>query len=231
MSIQRKGEQGLADARDDRSMETTGFFLQTNVIPDAILEIRYYSTFNFVGTRIDAYEAPVAYLTREAAYALRNAADALEARGYRIKIYDAYRPQSAVDHFKRWSEDQTATEMKPYFYPDVDKSTLFARGYISERLGHSRGAAVDLTLVDMVSGREVDMGGGFDLFGERSYAEYTLGLTAEQIENRRILREAMTENGFCFAPGEWWHFFLEQEPYPNTYFDFPVTMPSRRNKA
>lgn len=231
MSTQRKGEHGLADERNDRSMETAGFVLLTDVIPDAILEIRYYSTFNFIGTRIDAYEAPVAYLTREAAYALRNAADALEAQGYRIKIYDAYRPQSAVDHFKRWSEDLTATEMKPYFYPDVDKSTLFSKGYISERSGHSRGAAVDLTLVDMVSGREVDMGGGFDLFGERSHAEYTLGLTEEQIENRRILREAMTENGFRFAPGEWWHFSLAQEPYPNTYFDFPVTLPSPRHQA
>ena len=225
MSIQRKGEQGLADERDDRSMETAGFVLVTDVIPDAILEIRYYSTFNFVGTRIDAYEAPVAYLTREAAYALRNAADALEARGYRIKIYDAYRPQSAVDHFKRWSEDQTATEMKPYFYPDVDKSTLFARGYISECSGHSRGAAVDLTLVDMKTGEELDMGSTFDYFGEISHSAHTEGLTEEQIQNRAILRNAMVENGFRTIMTEWWHFMLKEEPYPNTYFDFPVTAP------
>ena len=207
------------------STDSSGFVLLTDVIPDAILEIRYYSTFNFVGARIDAYEAPVAYLSREAAYALKRASDALIVRGYRIKIYDAYRPQSAVDHFKRWSEDLTATEMKPYFYPDLDKSELFSRGYIAGRSGHSRGSTVDLTIVDMASGREVDMGSGFDLFGELSHSDHTQGLTKDQIKNRSILRRAMTENGFRPIAEEWWHFTLENEPYPDTYFDFPITMP------
>ena len=203
-----------------------GFVLLTDVIPDAILEMRYYSTYNFVGKRIDAYLAPVAYLTREAAYALKGANDDLKKQGYCIKIYDAYRPQAAVNHFKRWSQDMDDHEMKPYFYPDLDKFELFSRGYISERSGHSRGAAVDLTLVDMTSGREVDMGGGFDFFGEISHTENTEGLTDAQLENRMILRRAMTDHGFKTLATEWWHFTLKNEPYPNTYFDFPITMPA-----
>ena len=208
-----------------RSVNSSGFVSVTDVIPDAILEIRYYSTFNFVGQRIDAYEAPVAYLTREAAYALKQASDELKGAGYRIKIFDAYRPQAAVEHFKRWAADPGAVEMKPYFYPDIEKSELFAKGYIAGRSGHSRGSTVDLTMVDMVSGREADMGSGFDLFGELSHAEHTQGLTKEQIGNRAILRRAMTNHGFRPMASEWWHFTLVNEPYPHTYFDFPITFP------
>jgi D-alanyl-D-alanine dipeptidase len=208
------------------SLDKSGFVLLTDIIPDALLEIRYFSTFNFVGERIDAYEAPVAYLTKETALALKNASDALKKQGYVIEIFDAYRPQSAVDHFKRWAKDLDATEMKPYYYPDVDKSELFTLGYIAEKSAHSRGAAVDLTIVDMMSGQELDMGSAFDFFGEVSHSEHTEGLTKEQINNRRILRKAMTENGFKPLAEEWWHFSLENEPYPNTYFDFPITSPS-----
>ena len=174
-----------------------------------------------------AYEAPVAYLTKEAAAALKNVSDDLIEQGYRIKIYDAYRPQTAVDHFKAWAEDLDATEMKPYFYPEVDKSELFDKGYIAAKSGHSRGSTVDLTIVDMLTGREVDMGGGFDYFGELSHPDYTETLTAEQIANRMILREAILDNGFRALPEEWWHFTLENEPYPDTYFDFPVDMPEK----
>ena len=205
-----------------RSFEKAGFVLLTDVIPDALLEIRYYSTLNFVGERIDAYEAPVAYLTKEAAYALKNASDDLKKQGYVIEIFDAYRPQSAVDHFKRWAKDLDAVEMKPYFYPDVDKSELFTKGYIAEKSAHSRGAAVDLTIVDMMSGQELDMGSAFDFFGEVSHSEHSEGLTEAQINNRKILRRAMTDNGFKPIAEEWWHFTLADEPYPDTYFDYPV---------
>ena len=208
--------------------EKEGFVLITDVIPDAILEIRYYSTFNFVGERIDAYDAPVAYLTKEAAAALKNVSDDLMAQGYRIKIYDAYRPQTAVDHFKAWAEDLEAQEMKPYFYPGVDKSELFEKGYIAAKSGHSRGSTVDLTIVDMMTGRELDMGGGFDYFGELSHPDYTATLTAEQYNNRMILQKAMVSNGFRPLAEEWWHFTLQNEPYPNTYFDFSVKMPEGR---
>jgi len=213
--------------KDSQSNGKEGFVLITDVIPDAILEIRYYSTFNFVGERINGYEAPVAYLTKEAAAALKNVSDDVMKKGYRIKIYDAYRPQTAVDNFKSWAEDLDATEMKPYFYPEVDKSELFDKGYIAAKSGHSRGSTVDLTLVDMMTGRELDMGGGFDYFGELSHPDYTETLTQEQIDNRMILRKAMTDNGFKPLPEEWWHFTLENEPYPDTYFDFPVTMPEK----
>ena len=207
--------------------EDHGFVLITDVVPDAILEIRYYSTFNFVGERINAYEAPVAYLTQEAADALKHVSDDLMELGYRIKIYDAYRPQTAVDHFKAWAEDLDATEMKPYFYPEVDKSELFEKGYIAAKSGHSRGSTVDLTIVDMMTGREVDMGGGFDYFGELSHPDYTETLTQEQINHRMILQKAMMDHGFKPLPEEWWHFTLENEPYPDTYFDFPVDMPKK----
>ena len=212
------------NSQDKRSLDTSGFVLVTDVIPDALLEIRYYSAFNFVGARIDSYEAPVAYLTKETAFALKKASDALKKQGYVIEIFDAYRPQSAVDHFKRWAKDLDATEMKPYYYPDVNKSELFSLGYIAEKSAHSRGAAVDLTIVEMMSGQELDMGSAFDFFGEISHSLHTEGLTETQINNRMILRRAMMANGFKPMAEEWWHFSLENEPYPNTYFDFPITL-------
>lgn len=207
------------------SNDKSGFVSLADVIPDAVFDIRYYSSFNFVGERIDFYEAPVAYLAKVAATALKKASEDLKKQGYLIKIYDAYRPQTAVDHFKRWAEDLSDTRMKPYFYPDIDKSDILPKGYIAKRSGHSRGAAVDLSLVYASTGEDVDMGSDFDLFGEISHSGYTRTLTDEQIENRRILRLSMVKNGFSPLAEEWWHFSLENEPYPDTYFDFPVTLP------
>ena len=145
------------------------FVSLAETLPDAILEIRYFSSYNFVGTRVDGYLAPIALMTRIAADSLRAASDDFLRLGYRIKVYDAYRPQMAVDHFVRWAADLTATEMKPYFYPDVDKSVLFDEGYIAAKSGHTRGSTVDLTLVEMATGKEVDMGGVFDWFGIESH--------------------------------------------------------------
>ena len=206
-------------------MKNAGFVFLTDVVPDAILEMRYYSTFNFVGERIDSYEAPVAYLTNEAASALLCASNDLIKQGYRIKVYDAYRPRTAVSHFKRWAKDFDAVEMKPYFYPDKEKAELFEIGYIAEKSSHSRGSAIDLTVVDMMTGRELDMGCGFDFFSELSHSDRVEGLTDEQINNRLILRKAMVDNGFKPHPKEWWHFTLIDEPYPNMYFDFPIISP------
>lgn len=205
-------------------LDPSGFVEISEAVPDAILEIRYYSTYNFVGERIDGYEEPVALLTKEAAAALGEVSDELAEQGYRLKIYDAYRPQRAVDHFRRWAADPEAVSMKEYFYPDLDKSVLFAQGYISARSGHSRGSTVDLTLFDMATGKEVDMGGTFDWFGPRSHPGYTSGLTAEQIANRKLLRDTMLAHGFKGINTEWWHFTLKDEPYPDTYFDFPVAV-------
>jgi D-alanyl-D-alanine dipeptidase len=203
------------------SDDSSDFVLLSEEVPDAILEIRYYSTYNFVGERIDGYEQPVALLTKEAADALKDVSDDLIKQGYRLKIYDAYRPQKAVTHFVEWAKDENDTKMKEYFYPELDKNVLFPKGYIAEHSGHSRGSTVDLTLFDMETEKEVDMGGTFDYFGELSHPDYK-GITDKQYKNRMILRKAMTDHGFKPLPEEWWHFTLEDEPFTDTYFTFPV---------
>ena len=207
------------------SDDASDFVVLSEAVPDVILEIRYYSTYNFVGDRIDGYEEPTALLTKEAAAALKEVSDDLVRRGYRLKIYDAYRPQKAVTHVMNWALDPADTRMKEYFYPELDKDVLFPQGYIAEHSGHSRGSTVDLTLFDMASGKEVDMGGTFDYFGELSHPDYT-GITEEQYNNRMILREAMISHGFRPLVEEWWHFTLADEPYPDTYFTFPVSSKS-----
>ena len=218
----------------DVSLEDNSQFVNiTDVIPDVILEIRYFGTYNFVGTRIDGYEAPTALLTRQAADSLKAVSDDLKRMGFRLKIYDAYRPQKAVDHFVRWAKDVNDTVMKRYFYPDLDKSMLFPQEYIIERSGHTRGSTLDLTLFDMDKEKEADMGGTFDWFGKESHPDFcgnpdtfeyqpSDSLTAEQFNNRMILRRAMMRHGFKPLHTEWWHFTLENEPFPDTYFTFPV---------
>ena len=211
-----------------------------DVVPDAIMEIRYYGTYNFVGTRVDGYLEPVALLTRQAADSLRAVSDELKQQGYRLKIYDTYRPQCAVDHFMRWGADVNDTLMKQYFYPEVPRDRLFELGYIAEKSGHTRGSTVDLTLFDMATEKEVDMGGTFDWFGLESHPdfcgnpetlEYTgdnsksptgRAITSVQFYNRMVLRQAMLRHGFKPLDSEWWHFTLKDEPFPDTYFTFPV---------
>ena len=197
--------------------DTSQFVMLTDVVPDAILEIRYFGTYNFVGQRIDGYIEPIALLTRQAADSLRAVSDDVKALGYRLKIYDAYRPQKGVDHFVRWAEEQE---------------------YIMEKSGHTRGSTLDLTLFDMATEKELDMGGTFDWFGPESHpdfcgnpdtGEYSVDksstrrpITAEQFANRMILRRAMLRHGFKPIDSEWWHFTLKNEPFPDTYFNFPV---------
>ena len=207
------------------SDDASDFVLLSEAVPDAILEIRYFSTYNFVGDRIDGYEEPVALLTKEAAAALKAVSDKLVAQGYRLKVYDAYRPQKAVSHFVRWAQDAEDVRMKEYFYPDLEKDVLFPQGYIAEHSGHSRGSTVDLTLFDMKTEAEVDMGGTFDFFGELSHPDYT-DITETQYANRMFLRKAMLDGGFKPLAEEWWHFTLADEPYPETYFTFPVNSAS-----
>ena len=202
--------------------DSSGFVLLSDFVPSIIQEIRYYSTYNFIGDRIDGYEEPYALLTREAARALKAVSGELAVQGYRMKIFDAYRPATAVRHFVQWSVDDLDLRMKPFFYPDLDKGDLFKRGYIASKSSHSRGSTVDLTLLDMKTGKEVDMGSPFDLFSEVSHPDYR-GITEEQYVNRMYLRDAMLRNGFEPIFCEWWHFTLADEPYPDTYFDFPVS--------
>lgn len=201
------------------STDSSNFVLLAEAIPDAILEIRYYSTYNFIGDRIRGYEEPVAILTKQAAKALKEVSDELKTKGYRLKIYDAYRPQRAVAHFMDWAMDESDTRMKEYFYPDLDKKNLFSLGYIATHSAHSRGSTVDLTLFDMHTEKEVDMGGTFDYLGELSHPDYK-DISETQYQNRMILRNAMLSHGFKPSLKEWWHFYLDNEPYPDTYFDF-----------
>ena len=203
-------------------MDPAGFVVLADHVPGVVQEIRYYSSYNFVGERIDGYEEPCAIITREAAWALSAVANELNVLGYRLKIFDAYRPAKAVKHFGLWGIEDLDLRMKPIFYPDLDKQELFARGYIARLSSHSRGSAVDLTLLEAATGREVDMGSPFDLFSPVSHPDYT-GITQEQYENRMLLRRAMLRCGFQPIDCEWWHFSLKDEPYPDTYFEFPVS--------
>ena len=202
--------------------DPSGFVLLADFVPHVVQEIRYYTTYNFIGDRIDGYEEPVALLTKEAARALKTVSSELIVRGYRLKVFDAYRPVRAVRHFILWGIEDQDVRMKPYFYPGLEKQELFSRGYIAKQSSHSRGSAIDLTLLDMDTGREMDMGSPFDLFDERSHPD-SRAVTDEQYENRMILQRAMVRGGFEPFECEWWHFRLADEPYPETSFEFPVS--------
>ncbi|MCL2108446.1 MAG: M15 family metallopeptidase [Oscillospiraceae bacterium] len=198
-----------------------GFVYITDVIPDIILEIRYYSTYNFVGARVDDYLAPVAVISEPAVEALKQVNEELRGAGYVLKVFDAYRPQGAVDHFVRWAADIDDVSMKETFYPDIPKDRIIPDGYIMERSGHSRGSTIDLTIIDMLTGVELDMGTAFDFFGEASHHGSPL-VTEQQASNRLILKAAMERAGFKAYDEEWWHYTLIDEPYPDTFFEFPV---------
>lgn len=202
--------------------DPSGFVLLADYVPGIVQEIRYYSTYNFVGDRINGYEEPCAILTREAARALQGAANELNVQGFRLKVFDAYRPTNAVKHFVLWGIEDLDLRMKPFFYPDLEKQELFNKGYIAKQSSHSRGSAIDLTLLDMKSGWEVDMGSPFDLFSPLSHPDCR-DITDEQYENRMLLQKVMTRNGFQPIDCEWWHFSLKDEPFPDTYFEFPVS--------
>ena len=208
-------------AKSKNAADPSGFVVITDFV-DAIVELRYFSAYNFVGCRVDGYEQPVALATREATMALAKVAAELKEKGYLIKIYDSYRPQMAVDHFVRWSKDMSDLKTKADFYPEfTDKTTLFPT-YIALHSGHSKGSTIDLTIVDATTHQEVDMGGTFDYFGSRSHY-ITKGLTAKQKANRKLLHDVMMKHGFNYYAEEWWHFTLKNQPYPNTYFTFPVS--------
>ena len=209
-------------AYKNETMDPSGFVLLADFVPNIIQEIRYYSTYNFIGERIDGYEEPCAILTREAARMLKSAAAEMLVQGYRMKVFDAYRPACAVRSFVLWGIEDQDIRMKPYFYPELEKQELFAGGYIASKSSHSRGSTVDLTLLDMSTGKELDMGSPFDLFSPLSHPDCR-EVTDEQYENRMILQKVMVRNGFEPIDCEWWHFSLKDEPYPDTYFEFPVS--------
>ena len=209
----------LAQARDERRPES--FVDAASVAPGLMVEARYASSHNFVGAPIDGYDKPICYLTRPAAAALAQVVTDLEPRGLTLKVFDCYRPARAVAHFMRWARSPRDQSMKAEFYPNIDKGTLFRDGYVATHSGHSRGSTVDLTLAGKADGRELDMGTPFDFFSPRSWpSDRSVGAAAQA--NRALLAQAMRRRGFRPYDKEWWHFTLRHEPFPQSYFDFPV---------
>lgn len=198
-----------------------GFVYLDEAIPDIVYEIRYAGEHNFVGKPITGYNADQAILSKPAAIALAKVQKELIKKDFMLKIFDAYRPQRAVNHFMVWARRKEDTLMKSEFYPEVKKQNLFELGYIATRSGHSRGSTVDLTMIKVEGCENVDMGGPYDFFGEISHHN-TQQVTAEQKQNREILRLVMRKYGFRSYSEEWWHYTYDAEPYPDTYFDFPV---------
>jgi D-alanyl-D-alanine dipeptidase len=193
----------------------------STVVPGLVVEMRYYGSYNFTGAPVDGYEAPTCILTRQAAEALAEVQAELKGFGLGLKVFDCYRPARAVAEFVRWSEDLADVKMKAEFYPDLAKSELFPKGYIADKSGHSRGSTADLTLVYLPYETELPMGTGFDFFSERSWPENP-DQPPQARANRLLLSSLMQRHGFKPYPYEWWHFTLADEPYADTYFDFPV---------
>ncbi len=235
----------FAQAIDSVNKMPDTFVDVQKVIPDVVMDIRYYSPHNFVGERVDGYQAPKCFLTRDAAQALAEVQKELVAYSLSLKIYDCYRPQRAVDHFVRWAKEIENTKTMQEFYPTVDKSNLFKDGYIDVKSGHSRGSTVDLTIVPLppppqppyipgdklsecylpsyqrFADNSIDMGSGFDCFHELS-STATPDIGPRQKLNRLLLKSLMEKHGFRNYEKEWWHYTLNNEPYPDTYFNFVV---------
>lgn len=191
------------------------------VIPNVVYDIRYYSTDNFVGARVDGYLAPIAFITKEAGIRLNQVQTEINNEGLGLKIFDAYRPQKGVDHFVRWGAIPSDTITKAKYYPNINKANVFDLGYVATKSGHSRGSTLDLTIVDLETKQELDMGSHWDFFGEISHHESPL-VNEQQTTNRNKLRNIMLKYGFKQYDNEWWHYTLKEEPFPDTYFDFDV---------
>ena len=203
------------------SQSSDSFIDINEYIPSIIIDLKYSSDDNFTGRVVKGYESPKCLLTFEAASSLRNIQTILNKSGYSLKIYDAYRPQRSVNHFINWSKNQSDTLKKSYFYPNLLKSNLFELGYIAASSSHSRGSTVDITLVEISSGKEIDMGSPYDFFGLESSHDYE-NISITQKNNRKLLLDVMTKNGFSSYSKEWWHYTFIDEPFPTTYFDFTI---------
>ncbi|WP_433384701.1 M15 family metallopeptidase [Micromonospora sp. KLBMP9576] len=226
-----------------------GLVVLGDVDPRIRTDIRYATAHNFVGRPVAGYPEPVCLLSRPAAEALRRVQDAALARGRSLKVYDCYRPQRAVDDFVAWAQRPGEQQTKAEFYPRVAKSELFDEGYVGAPTAHSRGSTVDLTLVDVPTATQppyapgqapvsctaprgqrfadngVDMGTGFDCFDPLAHTD-SPQITGVARENRRLLRQLMTDGGFVNYDREWWHYRYRDEPWPDTYFDVPVARSS-----
>jgi D-alanyl-D-alanine dipeptidase len=209
--------QGVEKARE----LPDGFVYLDEWIEDSIIDAKYAGCDNFMGRPAVGYEKPLVVASRQVAEGCVAAADILRERGYLLKFFDSYRPQRAVNDFCRWGEDVSDQRRKSIHYPNIDKAAVFIDGYVAHRSTHTRGCAVDLTLVERESGREVDMGTIFDFMDPASWPD-SAAVTQRQHQNRYLLREVMLSCGFAPMVNEWWHFSVDPEPYPDTYFDFPI---------
>lgn len=212
---------GFAFAKTSTVQLPEGFVYVKDEIPDLDVELRYFTDHNFVGMPINGYQSNALILTKEATQALKKVQEELQYQNLCLKVYDGYRPQTAVNQFVGWARDFSDTINKQEFYPDVDKQNLFSEGYIASKSGHSRGSTIDLTITDGNTGEPLDMGAPYDFFGEQSWVDYE-EITETQKENRQLLQTVMLNHNFRNYPKEWWHFTLRWEPFPDTYFDFPV---------
>ena len=208
-------------AQEKSSELPKGFVYVKEVIPKIKTDLRYYGSHNFVGTPIDGYLKPKCILTKKAAEALKKVQAEFERLGFGLLVYDAYRPQTAVNHFVRWAKDIDDTRTKEEFYPHVAKTDLFKEGYIASKSGHSRGSTVDVTIVSLRTGHILNLGGPYDFFDKRSSIDFK-NITRNQRAIRLMLQRRMVKYGFKPYAKEWWHFTLKKEPFPNKYFDFPV---------
>ena len=184
------------------------------------IDLKYFTNNNFIGSKINGYKSNKCIITKDAANALKHVQNDLKHFGYGIKIFDAYRPQRAVDHFVKWAKNSNR-KMKSIHYPNINKKQLFKEGYIASRSGHSRGSTVDLTIIELNNGQELDMGTIYDYFGEESWVDFS-DLNQDQRTNRALLQSVMKKYGFKSLKEEWWHFTLQNEPFPNKYFNFNV---------
>jgi D-alanyl-D-alanine dipeptidase len=202
-----------------------GFVDAAAIVPGLVVDMRYHGRHNFVGRPIAGYDAPVCLLSMAAAEALARVQARLRPQGLGLKVFDCYRPARAVADFVQWARDPHDQRRKAAHYPKLGKSELFARGYIAEKSGHSRGSTVDVTLVDLATGRELDMGTAYDWFGPEAWPT-ARSPKAEARAHRLALQLAMIETGFTPYPQEWWHFTLANEPFAAQYFDFPIRKPT-----
>ncbi len=205
--------------------DSNEFVILNDILTDAFYDIRYYSDYNFIGKRIPGYLEEIAIVSRAAAIRLKMINQELKKYNLCLKIFDAYRPTMAVQAFLEWSKDLDDIKMKDVFYPNLDKSKLIPRGYISKKSSHSRGSTVDLTICNRDTGKELDMGGYFDLFSDSSHISYH-NLSCDAKNNRLFLQNIMKKYGFLPIEEEWWHFTLDEEPFPDSYFNIFISRSS-----
>lgn len=200
----------------------SGFVSLIDICPDLNIQMSYATAENFTGEVVNGYKARKAYLAQAPAEALCKVQADAHKLGLKLKIYDSYRPVKAVSFFQDWAlKPETNPHIKAMYYPHHTRLELFEAGYIAKQSSHSRGSAVDLTLIDAKTNQNLDMGSAFDYFDDLSHTDSPKATEAQR-KNRMILKDLMEKRGFKNFSQEWWHYSFKPEPYPDQYFDFDV---------